>query len=267
MSPQNDTTQPLTSTSGLRTSKLPRSKKKVYLIRHAESEENRRIAALSRSFQNLKRLSLPKISDLVASGGLLNVSAQIDSNVSDVGARQIAHMGEKIRSDKFVESSGIELVVHSPLLRARQTSEGMLGCVATSSSCKEKRADSVSRVTETSLLLEKKPAEWTPIYHDTFMKRISDFETWLGEQPEKVVAIVGHSQFFKAMLGLDHKFGNCDVWKVDFGVPLPKKVAGSGYDRVDNLSGGGEHNFIPQSCWSNLEKVFTSEIEGSPKSG
>ena len=265
MSPQDDSTEPLTLISNERTPIIPGSKK-VYLIRHAESEENRRIAALSRSFQSLKRFSLPKVSDLSASSGLLNVSAQIDSNVSDVGARQIVHMREKIRNEKFVESSGIELVVHSPLLRARQTSEGMLGCVTSSSSGEEKRVDSVSRVTETSLLLEKKPAEWTPMYYDAFLKRINDFEIWLREQPEQVVAIVGHSQFFKAMLGLDQKFGNCDVWKVDFGVVSPGKVAPSNCDHVNNPADGSDHLSVPHSCWSNLEKVFSCEVESSLKS-
>merc|ERR1712224_797043 len=64
--------------------------------------------------------------------------------------------------------------------------------------------------------LEKTPAEWTPMYYSGLLTRISDFESWLRRQPEQKIDIVGHSQFFKAMLGLDFKFGNCEVWKVDF---------------------------------------------------
>ena len=273
MSPQGENVEPSSSASPTRTASIiDGATKKIYLIRHAESEENRRIAALSRTFQKLKRFSLPTVSDLSTSTELLNVSAQVDSNVSDIGASQIAHMGEKIRNDEFVESSGIDLVVHSPLLRARQTSEGMLGCMTASSSdgaIDEKRNKSVSRVVETALLLEKKPAEWTPMYHDQFLKRISDFETWLGKQPEKVIAIVGHSQYFKAMLGLDDKFGNCEVWKVDFGALPPQEdttqetstVAASNNSDDNTLSRDGL-----RTVWSNLVKVYASEIESSPKS-
>jgi len=279
MSPQGDNAERPTSVSPPRTTAsrmIDGAKKKIYLIRHAESEENRRVAALSRTFQNLKRFSLPKASDLSTSTELLNISAQVDSNVSDIGASQIAHMGEKIRDDKFVESSGIQLVVHSPLLRARQTSEGMLGCMTASSSddaVEEKRAISVSRVVETDLLLEKKPAEWTPMYYDQFRKRISDFETWLGEQPEEVIAIVGHSQYFKAMLKLDDKFGNCEVWKVDFGVPPPREDATEGASITGATKNSGDENppsgnafdSVSSGCWSNLEKVYGCEVESSPK--
>jgi broad specificity phosphatase PhoE len=277
MSPQGDNAEQPTSVSPpITASIIDGAKKKIYLIRHAESEENRRIAALSRTFQNLIRFSLPKASDVSTSTELLNVSAQVDSNVSDIGASQIAHMREKIREDKFVESSGIKLVVHSPLLRARQTSEGMLDCMTASSSndtAEEKRAINVSRVVETSLLLEKKPAEWTPMYYDQFRKRISDFETWLGEQPEEVIAIVGHSQYFKAMLKLDDKFGNCEVWKVDFGVLPPREDATEGASTGatknngdDNPPSGNAFDSVSSGCWSNLEKVYGCEVESSPKS-
>merc|ERR1739845_41405 len=38
----------------------------------------------------------------------------------------------------------------------------------------------------------------------------------LGEQPENIIVVVGHSQYFKSMLGLDFKFGNCDIWELKF---------------------------------------------------
>lgn len=137
--------------------------------------------------------------------------AQIDSEVSPVGVQQIKNMGEKLKDASFLKTAGVQLVAHSPLLRAQETSEGMLGCRANSS-----KAEEVDRVVELDLLIEKTPQEWTPMYFSTFKKRIASFEDWLGEQPETTIAIVGHSQYFKAMLGLDFKFGNCDVWQVKF---------------------------------------------------
>ena len=115
----------------------------------------------------------------------------------------------------------MQLVAHSPLLRARQTSEGMLGCVTASSpsssfdsSSTDTLSPPVKRVEELTCLLEKTPSEWIPGNFGGFAKRMAEFENWVCEQPERSIAIVGHSQFFKAMLELDYKFGNCDVWEV-----------------------------------------------------
>ena len=53
-----------------------------------------------------------------------------------------------------MRKKGIELVAHSPLVRARQTSEGMLGCVTARSASnveclwEGKKAASVDRVVE-----------------------------------------------------------------------------------------------------------------------
>eukprot|EP00978_Attheya_sp_CCMP212_P014328 scaffold36408_cov53-Attheya_sp.AAC.1 len=199
--------------------------KTVYLIRHAESNENRRLASLTRSLKQLGRLTLPKKEDVAASVELLDVMAQVDSDVSPIGQKQIEQLGRRLEEDNFVKEKGIGLVVHSPLKRARQTAAGMLSCVsskpAKGSSLEDhshpgQKAESVQRVVELPCLAEKTPREWLPMNQYAFVKRIAQFETWLGEQPEGVIAVVGHSQYFKKMLGLSFKFGNCDVWELQF---------------------------------------------------
>lgn len=276
-------TDPTTTTTATTPTLFTSTVKTVYLIRHAESEENRRIAALSRTFRTLGRFSLPKASDVSASTELLHVTGQIDSDVSDIGAKQIAHMRDKLLESKFLETSTIQLVAHSPLIRARTTSEGMLGCLAlaTSSSSSsvssgvmsdggvEVKAESVSRVVETNLLLEKSPAEWTPLYYSSFKKRIGEFEEWLGKQEEEKVALVGHSQFFKAMLGLDFKFGNCEVWKVDFD---PSKTTSNGPSNGPSTNESNSESISSATCqwtlppqWSNLEQIFECDVKSSPK--
>jgi len=65
--------------------------KTIYLIRHAESDENRRLGSLGRIVQGCTSLTRPNKSDLVASMELLNVQAQIDSDVSEVGRRQVSN--------------------------------------------------------------------------------------------------------------------------------------------------------------------------------
>lgn len=232
--------------------------KTVFLIRHAESDENRRLASLTRCFKRLGKFSLPSSADVYASTELLNVKAQIDSSVSPTGSKQIAQMGEKLKEENFLSTSGIKLVAHSPLLRAQETSEGMLGCRANSA-----KADSVDRVVELELLAEKTPQEWTPLYYSTFKNRIASFEGWLGEQPEDKIAIVGHSQYFKAMLGLDFKFGNCDVWQVSF--DLSKRDVGVEQEEKETDTNPTESdskwNLPPQ--WKDLKQLYACEIPSS----
>ncbi len=63
--------------------------KTVYLIRHAESDENRRKECLKSSMQGLGKLKLPKREDFVASMELMNLVAQLDSDVSPRGQAQV----------------------------------------------------------------------------------------------------------------------------------------------------------------------------------
>ena len=207
--------------------------KTVFLIRHAQSDENRRLASLTTTLKSITKLKLPKKTDVLASVELLNVPAQLDSDVSPEGKAQIDALGRQIEKDNFIQKMGIQLVAHSPLKRARQTSEGMLQCVTKSlsatveedSSALGKKHEAVERVVELPVLNERTPAEWLPVNHDAFTKRITEFEKWLGEQPEDVIAIVGHSQYFKSMLGLPKKFKNVDVWSLQFDWTVQKSHA------------------------------------------
>jgi broad specificity phosphatase PhoE len=261
-----------TSTSDSKTGSGSTLPKTVYLIRHAESEENRRVGSLKNMFRSVTAFSLPSFKDIGASFELLHVTGQVDSAVSDVGVQQIASMGAQLRESNFVETTGVTLVAHSPLERARQTSHGLLGCVAnhraagastsaTASTTEDCKVDSVERVQELDILKEKYVSEWIPGNYDSFQARITQFEEWLQNQPEETVAVVGHSQYFKAMLGLDFKFGNCDVWQVQFDgngsttsssdiIPLEKK------NEVDI---DGRTYTLPKP-WSLLKKIYTCDV-------
>ena len=74
----------------------------------------------------------------------------------------------------------------------------------------------VERVVNLDLLSEKTHKEWLPGQKGSFEKRVADFQMWLAEQPESIVCVVGHSQFFKQLLGLPFKFDNVDVYQVTF---------------------------------------------------
>lgn len=190
-----------------RLSSFTMAAKTIYLIRHAESEENRRMDSLREVGRSIGRLSLPSWEDVSSSMELVEITSQVDSAVSTKGAEQIKRMGEKLASDSFAMQ--LDLIVHSPLQRAKMTCKGMLGVAAD----EDTRAG--QRVVSLDLLREKLLSEWVP-GNTSLGERISSFEAWLANQPEDKVAVVGHSQYFKSMLLLDFKFGNCDVWKLTF---------------------------------------------------
>jgi broad specificity phosphatase PhoE len=225
--------------------------KTVYLIRHAESEENRRLASFSRAMDRLGRFSLPKKKDVFMASGLINIPAQVDSDISKVGEQQIEHVAAKLRQDQFLVRKNVTLVAHSPLKRARQTADGMLGTAA--SDLKETTVTTVA----TSLLTEKTPAEWLPYNSQSLADRIAAFESWLGEQPHDAIAIVGHSQFFKAMLGLSFKFANCEVWQLSFDPFLNGAVVLEKSDHTPH--GNADEHAVPRG-WSKLKRLYTCDL-------
>lgn len=194
--------------------------KTVYLIRHAESDENRRRASLNKCLEQLTTGALPSQEDVNASFELLNVPAQLNSDVSDIGAQQIRHMGDLLQEINFLEERNVQLVVHSPLLRARQTCQGLLRCQASP----PQKPSCVARVEELEFLVERQPQEVPQEFilkdvaptSSSFDRRILQFEEWLAQQPEEIVAVVGHSLHFKKMLGVPFKFKNCEVWMCQF---------------------------------------------------
>jgi broad specificity phosphatase PhoE len=69
-----------------------RKTKTVYLIRHAESEENRRLASLKLILTSLLvpwRGSWPSYQDVTSSLELLRIEAQLDSDLSPHGFKQV----------------------------------------------------------------------------------------------------------------------------------------------------------------------------------
>ena len=164
----------------------------------------------------------------------------------------------------------MQLVAHSPLLRARQTSEGMLGCVTAASSSEQKLSPPVKRVEELTCLLEKTPSEWIPGNFGGFAKRIVEFEQWVCDQPEDSIAIVGHSQFFKAMLEMTYKFDNCDVWEVTLDcTKVPGRSDEDQEEKKDDTSViedkaeadcsvQGEEKQLPRG-WKGLKKLYKYE--------
>jgi broad specificity phosphatase PhoE len=239
------------------------------LIRHAESEENRRLASLQNVVRCVLGLSWPATSDVKAALELMDVSGQVDSPVSPRGKLQISDVRSQLRRGNFLESNGVELILHSPLQRAWETCMGLFppesiagGQLLSSTSA---TAGSACKMEETDLLLEKTPTEW--IFTSSFHERIRQFAEFVEQRPESTVVAVGHSQFFRAMLGVNFKFSNCDVWHVELATPLTSLLpsspsaplcpsADAAGACIPRTVDGEEGSIATQPPWSNLRQVL-----------
>lgn len=66
------------------------------------------------------------------------------------------------------------------------------------------------------VLMPTKPKEVLPLREDSEQldARIRDFVERLAARPERHIAVVGHSSYFKRMLGMSRKLYNCELHEV-----------------------------------------------------
>jgi hypothetical protein len=140
----------------------------------------------------------------------------------------------------------------------------MLGCLkatATSGTVSNDSSDSAipeDQIYELELLREKTPSEWIPGNSGGMYQRIRSLEEWLSGRSEQVICLVGHSQFFKAMLNHDSKFGNCDVMQAHF-QPLDEVTN----DDKSSSSQAKTSTSERKSPWSNVTPVHLCRIQPS----
>ena len=125
---------------------------------------------------------------------------------------------------------------------------------------------SIQKVLELELLEERTPKEWLPTHYDQYSQRIQKFEQWICDQEENVIAIVGHSQYFRSMLGLKSKFQNVDVWQVSLDVEDVKERHENG--NSDETNGEKKDDSMSQISNNNddskepMEKGIVKEVDG-----
>ncbi len=164
----------------------------VYLVRHAESENNVSKAAYRDS---LKRLRLPTWTQTRAMAPM--ALFPMDTELSEEGRRQVAEQRRRLDEADFAAASGIQLVVHSPLIRAKNTCVGLFG-------------DTKAPIVEHSELYER--SKWEHLRPSAIVPRVARFVGWLQARDERRVAVVGHSSFFREMTG-GVMLDNCSVWR------------------------------------------------------
>jgi len=127
----------------------------------------------------------------------------MDTPLSERGQQQVQAQRAALDAAGFAHASDIQLVVHSPLQRARDT------CLGLFTSHVEAEQQPELPVVEHPELYERDIPEH--IIPSRIRPRIDRFVEWLLERGEERIAVVGHSSFFKEMTG--ETFGNCSVWR------------------------------------------------------
>lgn len=176
-------------------------KKTLVFVRHAQSNENVKVIKMFEGLTRLRNFQAPTFQHIRSTLSLSSLT--IDSLVSPLGKRQILDMHMILRDEQFWARQNFDLVVCSPLTRARETCEGIF----------PKEPEGL-KITIRDDLEEATPYEH--LCNGTLLARIERFKHWLASCDEERVLIVGHSQYFKKMLGLTTLMRNCDVWQCDF---------------------------------------------------
>jgi broad specificity phosphatase PhoE len=134
----------------------------------------------------------------------------MDSDLSPQGEAMVERLKIVLSQQDFLARQGVQLIVHSPLLRARRTCLGIFGSdgVAGGGS-----AGSVP-VEQHDLLYEQSVKETVGL--GDMSVRVRQVTAWLLQRSESCICVVGHSAFFRAMLApaAVHP-NNCDVWHVE----------------------------------------------------
>jgi len=193
-----------------------RQKKIIYLIRHAESEENVKMHGLQEVGTSLLERRMPTSENMTKSMRFIYSGATgvTNSDLSPQGKKQIKELSQLLESDsqKNMRSviNDVDLIGHSPLIRAKDTCYGAFGL---------DKNDWHENVVE--LVCLEETTVWETLVQgrkNTVHKRIEELEAWIESQSEATIALVGHSEYFMIMLGISRaeKFWNCDVWQVQY---------------------------------------------------
>mmetsp|Transcript_112413 Transcript_112413/g.217789 ORF Transcript_112413/g.217789 Transcript_112413/m.217789 type:complete len:244 (-) Transcript_112413:86-817(-) len=180
---------------------LPPGRTKVlYVVRHAESEENVQIYKFDRAVADFRHGIFPRFGDIKAASKLLSFNE--DSPLSDLGEQQLIDVRDQLCNTGFHKRSGVQLVVHSTRQRAVRTCNALFG----------NRFPTIA----VEDLVERLPFEKDGPFRD----RLVRFRSWLAARDEDCIAIVGHGYFFQRMFrGLKTEpLGNVEVRKCAFHV-------------------------------------------------
>ena len=166
----------------------------MWLVRHAESENNVSKRTFRSTFGSGR---LPATRAEWVSVGQLPL-VRMDTPLSAHGRRQAEAQRAVLDAADFVARERPELVLHSPLVRARDTCLTLFGGL-------EGGGPAVEQFDE---LYERSISEH--LWRSWLQPRVARFTAHLLSRPERRIVAVGHSSFFEEMCGA--VMGNVSVW-------------------------------------------------------
>lgn len=172
-------------------------RKKVIFIRHAESQNNVAKQDAAATWLACKTFTgWPSLKQIGSIASMITIPMNTD--LSDAGEKMAGNLRHQMNQTDFISNHGVELIVHSPLIRAQRT-------------CSILFEHTGVPIVENEFIFEKNISE-----HFRFAdmnRRVTQFIEWLRARPECVIVVVGHSAFFRSLLQLkkDMKMKNCEV--------------------------------------------------------
>ena len=154
--------------------------KKVIFIRHCESVNNEAITTILAFIQELINFRLP--SSVLPLFELLKYT--YDCAITTKGNAQVVDICKILKDDSFWELNKPQLIIHSPLIRARETVRQFL--INSPSPFNDLRVASSPDLREANILEH--------IFQSYIDTRIKAFEGWLGGLEEETVIVVGHGK-------------------------------------------------------------------------
>ena len=174
---------------------LPEERKRIILIRHAESLNNVAKNETRKAWENIRALRcLPSLEQISLAGSLLTIPMNTD--LSRDGELMVESLRSRLIALNVIAEHGVELIIHSHLTRAARTCAILFG-------------DSGITIEEHPMVFEKNILEHVGL--KDMKNRIRIFVQWLLARPEQSIAIVGHSAFFRELLHTDINMQNCEV--------------------------------------------------------
>ena len=167
--------------------------KTVWLVRHAESENNVSKRTFRSTFGSGR---LPTTRAEWVSVGQLPL-VRMDTPLSAHGRRQAEAQRAVLDAADFVARERPELVLHSPLVRARDTCLTLFG------------GGGGPAVEQFDELYERSISEH--LWRSWLQPRVARFTAHLLSRPERRIVAVGHSSFFEEMCGA--VMNNVSVWR------------------------------------------------------
>lgn len=107
-------------------------------------------------------------------------------------------ISEYLRHNKIIEEFEPDVLICSPLDRAKATCDGIL------------TTSEIPTIYRNELV---EPTWYETIFRRSFESRISSFENWVQSTAYRRIVIVGHSQYFKSMIRSKEYMRNCDIWQ------------------------------------------------------